>query len=142
MQRRGVTGATGTSGVVIPDGTEVLPGCSPISSKFCDIYAVVACIPSGRVATYGQVALLAGLPGRARMVGQALSALTEQGIPWHRVINARGEISSRADGDPGADLQRLRLESEGVLFDRHGRISLQHYQWRPVVLDAAPDSNG
>lgn len=142
MQRRGATGAKGTSGVVIPDGTEVPATCSPTTSRFREIYAVVACIPSGRVATYGQVALLAGLPGRARMVGQALSALSENAIPWHRVINARGEISSRADGDPGADLQRLRLESEGVLFDRHGRISLQHYRWRPVVLDSAPDSTG
>jgi methylated-DNA-protein-cysteine methyltransferase-like protein len=137
MQRRGVTGATGTAGVVLPDGAEVLASCSPTSSRFREIYAVVACIPSGRVATYGQVALLAGLPGRARMVGQVLSALAENAIPWHRVINARGEISSRADGDPGADLQRLRLESEGVGFDRHGRTSLQHYEWRPVVLDAA-----
>jgi len=127
---------------VIPEGADVPAASSPTSSRFRAIYAVVACIPLGRVATYGQIALLAGLPGRARMVGQALSALAENGIPWHRVINARGEISSRGDGDPGADLQRLRLESEGVIFDRHSRISLQHYQWRPIVLDSAPDSPG
>jgi len=83
------------------------------------------------VATYGQVAALAGLPGRARLVGYALSALTDKSIPWHRVINARGGVSPRAGGDPPAEMQRLRLESEGVLFDPNGRISLSRYQWRP-----------
>ena len=108
------------------------PAPSP-STRYRDIYDVVACIPPGHVATYGQVALLAGLPGRARLVGHAMSAVTDRGMPWHRVVNARGEISPRSDGDPGADLQRLRLESEGVIFDRHGRIPLARFQWRPVA---------
>lgn len=82
------------------------------------IYSVVARIPRGRVATYGQVARLAGLPGRARLVGYALSALTEGSrVPWHRVVNAKGCISSRRDGSPMNIVQRLRLERERVRFD-------------------------
>lgn len=130
MQRRG--GKKGNGRAVAIPGT----GRLPASSAYRDIYAVVASIPFGRVATYGQVALLAGLPGRARMVGYAMSAVTDPALPWHRVINAKGEISPRADGDPGADLQRLRLESEGVLFDRQGRISLPRFQWRPLTAQA------
>jgi methylated-DNA-protein-cysteine methyltransferase related protein len=103
----------------------------PVStSLYRDIYAVVARIPAGRVATYGQVARLAGIPGKARLVGYALSVLTDKTIPWHRVINARGEVSPRAGGNPADELQRLRLESEGVEFDAHGRIPLARFQWR------------
>src|SRR5262245_13340463 len=100
------------------------------TSLYRDIYAVVARIPRGRVATYGQVARLAGIPGKARLVGYALSVLTDKTIPWHRVINARGEVSPRAGGIPADELQRLRLESEGVEFDANGRISLARFQWR------------
>jgi methylated-DNA-protein-cysteine methyltransferase-like protein len=100
------------------------------TSLYRDIYAAVARIPHGRVATYGQVARLAGIPGKARLVGYALSVLTDPTIPWHRVINARGEVSPRTGGDPADELQRLRLESEGVEFDAHGRISLARFQWR------------
>lgn len=103
--------------------------------RYQDIYAVVAAIPSGKVATYGQVAALAGLPGRARLVGYALGALTDETVPWHRVINAKGEISARTDGGPGAFVQRLRLEAEGVLFDEQGRVPLSHYQWHPIPDD-------
>jgi methylated-DNA-protein-cysteine methyltransferase-like protein len=101
-----------------------------LTSLYRDIYAVVARIPYGRVATYGQVARLAGIPGKARLVGYALSLLTDKTIPWHRVINAKGEVSPRAGGIPADELQRLRLESEGVEFDVHGRISLTRFQWR------------
>ncbi|HEX6828757.1 MAG TPA: MGMT family protein [Burkholderiales bacterium] len=100
------------------------------TSCYLDIYAVVARIPYGRVATYGQVARLAGIPGKARLVGYALSVLTDKTIPWHRVINAKGEVSPRAGGNPGDELQRLRLEIEGVEFDAHGRVSLARFQWR------------
>ncbi len=95
------------------------------------IYGVVRRIPRGRVATYGQVAALAGLGGHARQVGYALSALADaKGVPWHRVINARGEISVREE--PGGDLvQRRALESEGVQFAESGRVSLERYRWRP-----------
>jgi methylated-DNA-protein-cysteine methyltransferase related protein len=101
------------------------------SSVYRDIYAAVSRIPRGKVATYGQVALLAGLPGRARQVGYALSALSDKTVPWHRVINARGEISQRPGDDVAGEMQRLRLEAEGVVFDAHGRVSLNDYQWRP-----------
>lgn len=97
------------------------------------IYRVVAQIPEGRVATYGQVAALAGLPGHARQAGYALASLpADREIPWQRVVNARGEVSPRA-GDPGLaqGFQRHLLEEEGVVFDRHGRIDLRQFQWDP-----------
>ena len=95
------------------------------------IYAVVRRIPSGRVATYGQVAELAGLDGHARQVGYALSALPDATtIPWHRVLNARGEVSLRAA--PGSELtQRMLLEQEGVRFNARGRVALDQVRWRP-----------
>lgn len=98
------------------------------------IYAVVRKIPKGRIATYGQVARLAGLPGAARLVGYALHALhdrhaEDRSVPWQRVVNARGEISARSW--PGAgELQRGALEDEGIEFDRRGRIRLASYQWK------------
>lgn len=94
------------------------------------IYAVVRRIPRGRVATYGQVASLAGWPGRARQVGYALHALPAGSrVPWHRVINARGEVSRRSA--PGPELsQRMLLEREGVRFDARGRVDLSVCGWR------------
>jgi methylated-DNA-protein-cysteine methyltransferase-like protein len=101
------------------------------------IYAVVSKIPRGRVATYGQVALLAGLAGRARLVGYALHALPERsGLPWHRVINARGEVSERSDGGPAGRVQRLLLTRERVRFDEGGRVALERFRWRPTRLKA------
>jgi methylated-DNA-protein-cysteine methyltransferase-like protein len=95
------------------------------------VYAVVRRIPRGRVATYGQVARLAGLGPQARQVGYALSALgSATGVPWHRVVNARGEVSRRAR--PGAELtQRMLLEREGHRFDSRGRLRLATAQWTP-----------
>jgi methylated-DNA-protein-cysteine methyltransferase-like protein len=99
---------------------------------FRRIYAVVSRIPRGRVATYGQVARLASLPGQARLVGFALGALPERNrIPWHRVVNAFGQISGRAGGSEWAALQRLRLEGERVRFDSRGSIDLSRFRWRP-----------
>jgi methylated-DNA-protein-cysteine methyltransferase-like protein len=96
------------------------------------IYSIVSRIPRGRVATYGQVARLAGLPGQARLVGYALAALGEGSrVPWHRVVNARGRISARRDGGPEAAIQRLRLERERVRFDADGLIPLATFRWRP-----------
>ncbi len=94
------------------------------------IYAAVRRIPRGRIATYGQVAELAGLEGHARQVGYALHALPPaSGVPWHRVINARGEISARSGSDWG-ELQRLLLEAEGVRFDARGKTDLMKFQWK------------
>lgn len=100
------------------------------SPTYKDIYAVVRRIPRGRVATYGQVAELAGLPGHARQVGYALHALADgTTVPWHRVVNASGRCSLRAV--PGAELtQRLLLEREGIRFDAGGRIALAKVRWR------------
>lgn len=95
------------------------------------IYAVVQQIPHGLVATYGQIARMAGLQGGARQVGYALHALASGStVPWHRVINAQGRISQRSGDSPAALIQRLRLEAEGVEFDEMGRILLQRFQWR------------
>jgi len=113
----------------------ILTPVPPTAGRRERIYSVVARIPRGRVATYGQVARLAGLPGQARLVGYALSALPDGSrVPWHRVINARGEISLRNDGGPAAVVQRLRLERERVRFDAGGRIRLDVFRWRPRGL--------
>lgn len=95
------------------------------------MYAVVRRIPRGRVATYGQVARLAGLGPHARQVGYALSALQlGSSVPWHRVINAQGAVSRRTR--PGAELsQRMLLEREGHRFDPRGRLNLARVQWKP-----------
>lgn len=96
------------------------------------IWSVVRRIPRGRVATYGQVARVAGLPRQARMVGYALNALPDQvagSVPWQRVINAQGRISARAF--PGSEaVQRRLLEREGVDFDSRDRVDLDRFGWR------------
>ena len=96
-----------------------------------EILAVVRRIPQGRVATYGQVAALAGFPGHARQVGYALHDLPDgTDVPWQRVINARGEVSPRAS--PGREgYQRHLLEEEGVVFDTAGRVDLRRFRWEP-----------
>jgi methylated-DNA-protein-cysteine methyltransferase-like protein len=95
------------------------------------IYRVVQRIPRGRVATYGQVAALAGLAGHARQVGYALHALPDGTVvPWHRVVNASGGISTRAVRGPEL-VQRLLLEKEGVRLNARGRVSLDRIQWKP-----------
>ena len=101
------------------------------TSSYEAIWEVVRRIPPGRIATYGQIAVLADLPGHARQVGYAMHALPEGStVPWQRVINARGEVSPRSQ--PGADhYQRHLLEEEGVRFDDRGRISLASYRWEP-----------
>lgn len=99
-------------------------------SSYTDIYAVVRRIPRGRVATYGQIARLAGLAGHARQVGYALHALKPSTtLPWQRVVNAAGRISLRPMN--GGISQRLLLEKEGVRFDAGGRIALARFGWRP-----------
>jgi len=94
------------------------------------VYRVVRQIPRGRVATYGQIARL--VPGcTPRMVGFAMAAVrAEDDVPWHRVINSRGEVSERAAGD-GAVRQRRLLRAEGVRFDRRHRVDLDDVGWLP-----------
>jgi methylated-DNA-protein-cysteine methyltransferase-like protein len=101
-----------------------------ITSQIDHILGAVMTIPRGRVATYGEVAEAAGLPGRARLVGRALRNLpSSSGIPWHRVVGAGGRISPR--GDSMAEWQQKHLlEDEGVMFEPSGRIRLDRYGWR------------
>src|SRR5438552_17684342 len=107
--------------------------CSGAMTTYQRIYSAVRRIPRGRVATYGQIAELAGLEGHARQVGYALHTLPPRsGVPWHRVVNARGQISARSGSDWG-ELQQHLLEAEGISFGRDGRISLERFQWRPKV---------
>lgn len=95
------------------------------------VFATMKKIPAGRVATYGQIAKLCGLAGHARQVGYVLFNIPEDSeIPWHRVINARGEISARSIPG-GEEKQRARLEKEGITPDLNGRISLKLYGWNP-----------
>ena len=98
-------------------------------SFFVEVARVVRGVPRGRVVTYGQVARMAGRPGAARMVGWALHSLPEGSrVPWHRVINARGAISSR--GVPLAEeIQRQLLLREGIGFSEGGRVDLERYRW-------------
>jgi len=110
--------------------------------KYERFYRVVRRIPRGRVATYGQVAALAGLPRGARLAGYALSALrnTRNDVPWQRVLGARGAGRAGVSlKDPvGAAVQRDLLEREGVAFDARGRIDLARSGWSPKGGRAAP----
>ncbi len=105
------------------------------SELYAAIYATVRSIPKGRVATYGQIAALAGFPRNARSVGYALAAWDDEdqrrrALPWQRVINAQGRISVRAS--PGFEgLQEEMLRQEGVEIDLEGRVDLKRFRWRP-----------
>lgn len=95
------------------------------------IHDVVRRIPRGRVSTYGRVAALAGLPGRARLVGRTLGELPADGdVPWHRVLNAAGKVSARGDALGHEDLQAHLLRREGVRFDG-ATVPLDRYLWEP-----------
>ena len=95
------------------------------------IYATVRRIPRGKVATYGQIASLAGLKGHARQVGYALHDLPDgAGVPWHRVINAQGKVSPRADPSYVSIQQKL-LEEEGIEIGIGDRVSLKRFGWKP-----------
>ena len=99
------------------------------TTRYEQIYDVVRQIPWGKVATYGQVARMVG-KCTPRMVGYAMHAVPwGSDVPWQRVINYRGEISRRAHGD-GAYRQRKLLQTEGVRFDRRGRVNFQKFKWK------------
>jgi len=94
------------------------------------IYTALATIPSGCVATYGQIGMLAGLPRSGRLVGRTLRNLPNNSVlPWHRVINASGKISLPQDSD-GFKRQKARLQEEGLVVVGN-RINLTQYQWQP-----------
>jgi methylated-DNA-protein-cysteine methyltransferase-like protein len=90
------------------------------------IYTVVRQIPAGKVSTYGDIAAIVG-NCTARMVGYAMASANDT-VPWHRVINAQGKISPRGDGG-GEQLQRARLEDEGIRFDSSGKVNLRLVRW-------------
>jgi methylated-DNA-protein-cysteine methyltransferase-like protein len=97
-------------------------------SSYDKIWKVVSQIPYGRVATYGQIAELAGLEGNARLAGYAMHAVKpERKLPWHRVINSQGRISLIG---PSAKRQRKLLEAEGIEFSPSGRIALKKFGWQ------------
>lgn len=97
------------------------------------IYDAVRKIPKGRVSTYGWIATAARLDGHARQVGYALHDLPSgSNVPWHRVVNAKGEISPRTAGD-SHELQRLLLEAEGIEFTLRGVIDLKAFGWKGPV---------
>jgi methylated-DNA-protein-cysteine methyltransferase-like protein len=99
----------------------------PPNDSYQRIYRMVLAIPRGHVATYGQIADLAGLPRRARLVGRALKELTDERIPWHRVLRAGGRLAF-APGSAQYREQRERLIVEGVIFDGE-RVDLARHAW-------------
>jgi methylated-DNA-protein-cysteine methyltransferase related protein len=102
-------------------------------SSYDLIYQTVRKIPPGKVATYGQIADLSGLYGKARLVGYALFKVEiDSDIPWHRVINSQGEISYSSLRRGGDYLQKHLLEKEGIKLDSKGKINLRQYQWQPL----------
>ena len=107
---------------------------SPDSASFrARVLALVGSIPAGRVMTYGQLATLAGSPGAARQVGFIMNGLSESELPWQRVINAQGAVSTDKLGF--GDIQRGLLTAEGVAFDASGRCDLKRLQWWPDEPD-------
>ncbi len=127
----------------------------PDSQEFNEtVWKIVREIPSGKVATYSQIANMIPAPAgvdpeeykawRARWVGGAMAA-SPAGVPWQRVINSQGKISPRG---PGAERQRALLEAEGVSFDDRGRVDLARFGWAGPsagwlaghgLSDSAPD---
>jgi methylated-DNA-protein-cysteine methyltransferase related protein len=96
------------------------------------IYGLVKQIPRGQVATYGQIAEILGLYGRARQVGYALFQVAPgSDVPWHRVVNAQGKISRSPMRQGNDDLQRILLEREGIAFDPQEKLNLSRYRWDP-----------
>jgi methylated-DNA-protein-cysteine methyltransferase-like protein len=103
---------------------------SPGHEAAAAICAVVRRIPKGWVATYGQVAAMAGLPRRGRLVGYVLQHLdTTTDIPWHRVVNAKGEVSYTLSRHGSDAFQQRLLEEEGVEFDDRNRFNLERFRW-------------
>ncbi len=101
-------------------------------SQYELIYSTVRNIPFGKVASYGQIADISGLYGKARLVGYALFRVDlKDDIPWHRVVNSQGEISYSFQRQGGDYLQKVLLEEEGIEFKNNGKIDLGKYRWQP-----------
>lgn len=101
-------------------------------NTFEKIYEAVKLIPRGKVATYGQIAAIAGNPRWSQVVGYALHVNPDNSaIPCHRVVNRFGETAA-AFAFGGSDIQRLVLEEEGVRFDKDGRVIMSEYLWTGI----------
>ncbi|MBN2558460.1 MAG: methylated-DNA--[protein]-cysteine S-methyltransferase [Clostridia bacterium] len=102
------------------------------TKEFYDrIYSIAMMIPKGRVASYGQLAMMAGAAGGARLAGRAMrDAPAELDIPYHRVVNSNGGIAPDHVFN-GKQRQRAMLEAEGVVFRQNGRIDMKIYRWNP-----------
>lgn len=113
-------------------------GADKYEQVFEKIYRIVLKIPRGRVMTYGQIARLMDDRYSPRLVGWAMHAVPQDGrnIPWHRVINSKGGISTGRIIIQEPQLQRYLLEAEGVVFDARGHCDLSLYQWSPVKRKA------
>lgn len=102
----------------------------PNSNAVTQITQTLQHVPEGKVVSYGQLADLAGLPGRARLVGRCLREASDgHPLPWHRVLRADGKIAF-PPGSASAEEQRQRLLSEGVSV-RNYRVNLKHFGWQP-----------
>ena len=106
---------------------------STASNLRARVLALVAQVPAGKVASYGQIAALAGHPHAARQVGAILRGLhPDTTLPWQRIINAQGGISTYKVGS--GELQRALLEREGIVFDSQGRCDLRRYAWKSPAI--------
>jgi len=102
-------------------------------SRYEIIWQTIREVPRGRVASYGQIATIAGMDGHARLVGYALHALPAgSDVPWHRIISSAGRISLSG---PSARRQRKLLESEGIRFSPSGRIDFSTFGYRKDTKD-------
>jgi methylated-DNA-protein-cysteine methyltransferase-like protein len=104
------------------------------------VHRIVARIPEGKVTSYGAVAAMAGQPRAARGVGWILNRLTpDTELPWWRVVNREGGLSTQKLPNGSGPLQRARLEKEGVSFDSDDRVSDDRFWWRPAC-DSPPSA--
>ena len=131
-RKRGRDRESGSGGEVRPLAPSPRPA-TRFDKVFEKIYRLVLRIPRGRVMTYGQIARLLEDRYSPRLVGWAMHATPrdERNIPWHRVINSRGSVSTGRVILAEPDRQRLMLEAEGVAFDARGHCDLSVYQWSP-----------
>ena len=109
---------------------------SPLKSNntYSMIYQIIRKVPKGKVATYGQIAFLVGIPRGARQVGYALHSLPDgSDVPWQRIINSRGKISYKS-ASFFENIQYQLLVSEGIIFEESGKIDLQKFQWNPTQI--------
>jgi methylated-DNA-protein-cysteine methyltransferase-like protein len=111
---------------------------APANPKHIKIWQTVQAIPVGKIACYGQIADLAGLPGRARLVGKALGSVPNEGwrgqvVPWYRVLNSQGKISFPI-GSENFERQKNLLQDEQVVVIG-ARVKLKEFQWLPDLAE-------